>query len=84
MAEYELVGEERIAFGTGATRRLRKDGKVPAILFGGDVEPLPFVVNQNEVRKHLENEAFSSPHIAGQHWQAQRASGVGRLCNATR
>ena len=62
MAEYELIGEERTVFGSSATRRLRKTGKVPAILFGGEAEPIPFVLNQNEVKKHLENEAFAS-HI---------------------
>lgn len=62
MAEYELIGEQRTVFGTRATRRLRRSGRVPAILFGGDEEPLPFLLNQNEVKKHLENEAFSS-HI---------------------
>lgn len=62
MTEYELVGEQRTAFGSGASRRLRKTGKVPAILFGGEAEPVPFVLNLNEVKKHLENESFSS-HI---------------------
>jgi large subunit ribosomal protein L25 len=33
---------------------------VPAILFGGEAEPVPFVLNSNEVKKHLENESFSS------------------------
>jgi large subunit ribosomal protein L25 len=62
MAEYELVGEQRTVFGSAATRRLRKTGKVPAILFGGADEPMPFALNSHEVKKHLENEAFSS-HI---------------------
>jgi len=62
MAEYELVGEQRTVFGSAATRRLRKTGKVPAILFGGADEPMPFALNSHEVKKHLENETFSS-HI---------------------
>lgn len=61
-SEYELIGEERTAFGSRAARRLRKTGKVPAILFGGESDPVAFLLNQNEVKKHLENEAFSS-HI---------------------
>ena len=62
MDEFELVGEERTNLGSGATRRLRGEGKVPAILYGGESEPLPFTVHRNDVRKHLENEAFLS-HI---------------------
>lgn len=60
--EFEILGEVRAETGSSATRRLRKTGKVPAIMFGGEGDPLAFSVNQNEVRKHLENEAFSS-HI---------------------
>ena len=74
MAEYELVGEQRTELGSAATRRLRKTGKVPAILFGGESAPTPFMLNQNEVRKHLENEAFSSHilrvKVGGQNEQA--------------
>ena len=60
--EFEILGEVRVETGSSASRRLRKAGKVPAIMFGGEGDPLAFSVNQNEVRKHLENEAFSS-HI---------------------
>ena len=62
MNEFELVGEARTGSGSGAARRLRREGKIPAILYGGDSEPLSLVLNQNEVKKHLENEAFLS-HI---------------------
>ena len=62
MAEFELVGEPRVASGSAAARRLRKLGKVPAVLFGGEGEPVSFSVPANEVKKHLENEAFVS-HI---------------------
>ena len=62
MDEFELIGEERTALGSSATRRLRGEGKVPAILYGGKSGPVPFTLDRNDVRKHLENEAFLS-HI---------------------
>ena len=33
---FELVAEFRETQGKGASRRLRHEGKVPAILYGGD------------------------------------------------
>ena len=60
MNEFELIGEERSGSGTSASRRLRSEGKVPAILYGGESEPLPLALNHSEVKKHLENEAFLS------------------------
>ena len=60
MNEFELIGEERSGSGTGATRRLRREGKVPAILYGGESEPVRFSLQQREVKKHLEKEAFLS------------------------
>lgn len=62
MNEFELIGEARSSSGTGDARRLRREGKVPAILYGGELEPLRFALEHNDVRKHLENEAFLS-HI---------------------
>ena len=35
---FELVAEFRETQGKGASRRLRRDGKVPAILYGGHAE----------------------------------------------
>lgn len=62
MNEFELIGEERSGSGTSASRRLRREGKVPAILYGGETEPLRFALSHTDVKKHLENEAFLS-HI---------------------
>lgn len=62
MNEFEVVGEERSSLGGGAARRLRREGKVPAILYGGEQGPVPFTLLQNDVKQHLDNEAFLS-HI---------------------
>ena len=50
----------RSVFGKGASRRLRRDNLVPAILYGADKEPQAIQLKHNEVIKHLEGEAFYS------------------------
>ena len=39
MASIEINARKREAQGTGASRRLRRLGKVPGILYGGDHGP---------------------------------------------
>jgi large subunit ribosomal protein L25 len=36
-----------------ATRRLRREGRVPGILYGGDGEPVPFQVDERDLRHAL-------------------------------
>lgn len=63
MAKFEISAKARTVLGKGASRRLRRDGKqIPAILYGGESEPVLMTMQTNEVRKALENEAFYS-HI---------------------
>ncbi|MUG33090.1 MULTISPECIES: 50S ribosomal protein L25/general stress protein Ctc [Psychrobacter] len=46
--------------GKGASRRLRKQNLVPAIIYGGNEEPTAIAIKKNELWKLLENEAFFS------------------------
>ena len=46
--------------GKGASRRLRKQNLVPAIIYGGNEEPTPISIKINELVKSLEYEAFFS------------------------
>ena len=39
--------------GSRATRRLRRSGRVPGVLYGGDAEPLAFSVDARELRHAL-------------------------------
>ncbi len=48
--------------GKGASRRLRKQNLVPAIIYGASKEPLSVSLRMNELTKSLETEAFFS-HI---------------------
>ncbi|NKC16543.1 MAG: 50S ribosomal protein L25/general stress protein Ctc [Gammaproteobacteria bacterium] len=60
MNEFEIIAEPRTALGKGATRRLRKSGAVPAIIYGGGEAPESLALARNVIRKQLENEAFYS------------------------
>ncbi|CAK0747970.1 50S ribosomal protein L25 [Gammaproteobacteria bacterium] len=60
--EFELNAEPRNQLGKGENRRLRRAGKVPAIVYGGGAEPTPIILNHHEVLRRLEHEAFYS-HI---------------------
>ena len=59
---FELNAEPRSDMGKGASRRLRRAGKVPAIIYGGNKDPEALTLSHNEVLRNLENEAFYS-HI---------------------
>ena len=56
----ELLAENRNDIGKGASRRLRREGKVPAILYGGDRPPRSLTLNHAALIHQLENEAFYS------------------------
>jgi large subunit ribosomal protein L25 len=56
----ELLAENRTDSGKGASRRLRREGKVPAILYGGDREPRALSLDHDALIHQLENEAFYS------------------------
>ena len=61
MAEkYDLIAEQREEQGKGASRRLRREGKVPAIIYGAGRPPRNLSFDHNKVLKELENEAFYS------------------------
>ncbi len=59
---FELNAEPRSDLGKGASRRLRRAGKVPAIIYGGNKDPEALTLSHNQVLRNLENEAFYS-HI---------------------
>jgi large subunit ribosomal protein L25 len=59
---FEIVAVSRGDQGKGASRRLRREGLVPGIIYGGGKDPQMFSTRHNELLHHLENEAFFS-HI---------------------
>ena len=62
MEQFEIIAEPRKDKGKGASRRLRREGKVPGVVYGADKDATSIMMAQNEFMHHLENEAFYS-HI---------------------
>ncbi len=71
---FSLAVEPREGAGKGASRRLRRAGKVPGILYGGGKPPAAVLMDTNEVLRNAEEEAFFSSildvNLAGEHLQA--------------
>jgi large subunit ribosomal protein L25 len=57
---FELVAEFRETQGKGASRRLRHEGKVPAILYGGHADARTLTLSHQKVLIMLDNERFYS------------------------
>lgn len=62
MSNFVVNAESRGDMGKGASRRLRHQGLVPAIIYGAGKDPMSVSVQHKELTKHLEDEAFYS-HI---------------------
>jgi large subunit ribosomal protein L25 len=58
--EFDLIADIREDQGKGASRRLRHQGKVPAIIYGAGRPPRALVFDHNRVLLKLENESFYS------------------------
>jgi large subunit ribosomal protein L25 len=56
--KFEITAEPRTVQGKGASRRLRRTGKVPAILYGADKEPQMVALDHSQMLRHLNNEKF--------------------------
>ena len=57
---FELDAEFRETQGKGASRRLRHDGKVPAILYGGHLAARALTLSHQKLLIMLDNERFYS------------------------
>ena len=58
--DFDLIAELREDQGKGASRRLRHEGKVPAIIYGAGRAPRALVFDHNKVTLKLDNESFYS------------------------
>jgi len=59
---FDVIAQPRSDTGKGASRRLRREGLVPAVVYGGRQEPEMISLNHNELVHRLEQESFYS-HI---------------------
>jgi len=55
---FELPVEPRAQLGRTGSRRLRKAGKVPAVLYGGGEGPQSMVLDHNTLLRQMNREAF--------------------------
>ncbi|MEJ2591369.1 MAG: 50S ribosomal protein L25/general stress protein Ctc [Candidatus Thiodiazotropha sp.] len=59
-ANFEVNAQSRSDTGKGASRRLRRSGQVPGIVYGAHQEPTMISLMHHELVHALENEAFYS------------------------
>lgn len=57
---FVVNAEVRVDQGKGASRRLRRTGRLPAVVYGGNKAPQSLSVDHNELWKSLKHEAFYS------------------------
>ncbi len=62
MGAFEIIAEPREDIGKGASRRLRRKGKVPGVVYGAAKDAVLIMMQHNEISRHLKDEAFYS-HI---------------------
>ena len=58
--QYEFNAQPRTLQGTGASRRLRKAGRVPGVVYGGEKPAQAIDIDHNEIWHKLRKEAFHS------------------------
>ena len=56
--QFEINAQARTLQGSGASRRLRRAGKVPGIIYGGEATPQAIEIDHNELLLNLKKEAF--------------------------
>ena len=60
MATHEINVERRAVEGKGASRRLRSAGKIPAIVYGGSLDPVAIQLDHEKIWLAQQNEWFYS------------------------
>lgn len=60
--DFNLTAEVRTDAGKGASRRLRRSGGVPGVIYGAHKDAVAITLNHMELQRHLAHEAFYS-HI---------------------
>ena len=63
MKNFTLKVEKRDNLGTGASRRLRRAGKIPAIIYGGDKEAVSLFIEHDKLLHATEDKTFFSSEI---------------------
>ena len=61
--QFEVIASARSVQGSGASRRLRRAGTVPGIIYGGEAAPVAIETDHNDLLLKLKKEAFHSSII---------------------
>jgi large subunit ribosomal protein L25 len=61
--QFEVIANARNLQGTSASRRLRRAGTVPGIVYGGEAAPIAIETDHNTLLLKLKKEAFHSSII---------------------
>ena len=61
--QFEVIAQARSLQGTGASRRLRRAGMVPGIIYGGEAAPIAIETHHNDLLLKMKKEAFYSSII---------------------
>ena len=56
--KFELNAQARTLQGSGASRRLRRAGKVPGIIYGGEAAPQAIELDHKDLMINMQKEAF--------------------------
>ncbi len=64
MAEYELKAEKRDQAGKGAARKIRATGRVPAVLYGPQLDPMRLTVDGRQLWHALHTDAGTNVLIS--------------------
>ena len=56
--QVSLAAEARSDFGKGAARRLRRDGRVPAVVYGQGTTPVHVSVSAHDLQQMLKNKGL--------------------------
>lgn len=58
--QFTIAAESRRDAGKGASRRLRREGKIPGIIYGGGEAPVGIAFDANALHRNMAEEAFLS------------------------
>ncbi len=79
---YEFTAFPRSSEGRGASRRLRRSGRAPGIVYGGTAQPQPIELDHNALFHALKNEAFHSSILTMKLGAASHAGAAARRADA--
>ncbi|HSH40780.1 MAG TPA: 50S ribosomal protein L25/general stress protein Ctc [Arenicellales bacterium] len=61
--DYQISAEPRMETGKAASRRYRREGKIPAVVYGAGKDNLSLLLDHHEIFHSLEQEGFHSAVI---------------------